>query len=176
MTDAPEPERALPLPPRPEAGVLAPRLRPGEHRRELRRLEAERETAHRELGELVVEMSRTGALDPAQLADRSAEVRSLELQIATLTTALAGRRASPPSASTRRATILAALLAVAILGAVAGAWIERSRSDPGAIPVTVPTIVTETVTQPVAPAPAAVHVTTASAVTAHGGHAAPRAR
>jgi len=181
MADAPEPERAsaLPLPPRPEAGVLAPRLRPPEHRRELRRLEAERETAQRALGALVVEMSHTGALDPAQLADRSAELRSLELQIATLTTALAGRRASPHSASTRRATILAALLAVAILGAVAGAWIERSRSEPGAAAVTVPTIITETVTQtvtqPVAPAPAAAHVTKLSSLAPHGGHAVARA-
>ena len=185
MSTAPEPHDAhpLPLPPRPEAGVLAPALRPAGHRRELRRLESERSSAQRALGELVVEMSRTGALDPAQLADRSAEVRSLEQQIATLTTALAGKRAAPPSAGTRRASALAALLAVAILGAVAGAWIERSRSDPAAAPVTVPTVVTETVTTPAetvtAPAPtapAAARVARGSARTAHGGHAVARAR
>lgn len=63
----------------------------------------------------------------------------------------------PPAPSgARRAAVLAALLAVAVGGAVVGAWIQREHSDPGAAPVTVPTIVTETVTDPApTPAPAA---------------------
>ena len=163
--------------------MLAPALRPSELRGELRRLESERTSAQRALGELVVEMSRTGSLDATVLADRSAEVRSLEGQIAALTTALAGKRAAPPSAGARGATVLAALIAVAILGAVAGAWITRSRDDPAAAPVTVPTIVTETVTAPAATvtapapaAPAAARVPDASAPSPRGGHAVARAR
>jgi hypothetical protein len=78
----------------------------------------------------------------------------------------------PAPAGTRRAAGLAALLAVVVLGAVGGAWIEHQRSDPAAAPVTVPTIVTQTITQP-APPPV---VTTVAAsvvrVTARGGRAA----
>jgi hypothetical protein len=83
-------DATLPLPPRPAAGVLVPRLRPTELRRELRRLEAARESALRELGGLVVEMSRQGALAPALLADRAASVNSLQRQIEALSAALDG--------------------------------------------------------------------------------------
>ena len=54
----------------------------------------------------------------------------------------------PAPAGTRRAAMLAALLAVAVLGAVGGVWIERRQHDPAPAPVTVPTIITQTVTQP----------------------------
>ena len=74
----------------------------------------------------------------------------------------------------RRAAGLAALLAVAVLGAVGGAWIERQRSDPQAAPVTVPTIVTQTVTQP-APPPVVTTVTV-TVVRAGPRAVAPRAR
>ena len=78
----------------------------------------------------------------------------------------------PAPAGTRRAAGLAALLAVAVLGAVGGAWIERQRSDPQAAPVTVPTIVTQTVTQP-APPPVVTTVTvTVVRAAPRGGRAA----
>jgi hypothetical protein len=169
--DEPRADGALPMPPRPEADVLLPRLRPAQVRRELQRLASERERAQRELGELVVEMSQAGALDPAVLADHSAAVRSVERQIAVLETALAGKPPAPPPGSTRRATVLAALLAVAVIGALAGAWIERERADPAAAPVTVPTVVTETVIRTV-PAPATMTpARTTAAASSHGGRA-----
>jgi hypothetical protein len=83
---------ALPLPPRPAADVLVPAMRPAAMRRELRRLESERESALRELGGLVVEMSRRGALAPALLADRAAGVMSLQRQIEAVSAALGGTR------------------------------------------------------------------------------------
>jgi hypothetical protein len=89
--DEPQADGAPPLPPRPAADVLVPRLRPAQLRRELRRLEAERESALRELGGLVVEMSRRGALVPSLLADRAAGVRSLQRQIDAVAAALDGR-------------------------------------------------------------------------------------
>jgi hypothetical protein len=81
----------------------------------------------------------------------------------------------PASAGGHRAAVLAALLAVAVVGAVAGAWIERQRSDPAAAPVTVPTVITETVTLP-APPPVVTTVAqrttgTAALRAARGGHA-----
>ena len=81
---------ALPLPPRPAADVLVPPLRPAQLRRELQRLEAERESALRELGGLVVEMSRQGELLPGLLADRAAGVLSLQHQIDAIAAALDG--------------------------------------------------------------------------------------
>lgn len=82
----------LPLPPRPVADVLVPTMRPAAMRRELRRLESERESALRELGGLVVEMSRQGALASALLADRAAGVISLQRQIEAVSGALDGTR------------------------------------------------------------------------------------
>ena len=142
----PLPAGSLPLPPRPDAEVLAPRLRPRDLRRELERLEAERASAQRELGALVVGMSREGALAPATLADRSAALRSLEQQIEAVVEALGGERPAETSGGTRRASILAALVAVAVIGGIAGAAIERRQADPSPTPVTVPTVITETVT------------------------------
>ena len=86
--DEPAVDGALPLPSRPAADVLVPPLRPAELRRELRRLEAERESALRELGGLVVEMSRQGELLPGLLADRAAGVLSLQRQIDAISAAL----------------------------------------------------------------------------------------
>jgi hypothetical protein len=86
--DEPAAEGALPLPPRPAADVLVPPLRPAQLRRELQRLEGERELALRELGGLVVEMSRQGELFPALLADRAAGVLSLQRQIDVISAAL----------------------------------------------------------------------------------------
>jgi hypothetical protein len=55
----------------------------------------------------------------------------------------------PPAPSgARRASVLAALIGVAVLGAAAGAFVERRHDDPAASPITVPTVLTETVTQP----------------------------
>ena len=89
--DEPPADGALPLPPRPAADVLVPDLRPAQLRRELARLEGEREIALRELGGLVVEMSRQGELLPGLLADRAAGVLSLQHQIEAITAALDGR-------------------------------------------------------------------------------------
>jgi hypothetical protein len=90
MSDPDEPgaNDALAVPPRPVAYVVVPRMRPVALRRELRRLESERESALRELGGLVVEMSRQGALAPALLADRTAGVESLQRQIEAVAAAL----------------------------------------------------------------------------------------
>ena len=176
MRDPAEPaaEDALPLPPRPDAEVLVPRLRPADLRRELLRLGSEHERAQRELGALVVSMSHDGALDPVRLADRSAALRSLEQQIGVLETALGSRARATLPASARRATMLAALLAVAVLGAVAGAWIQRDRSDPAAAPITVPTVVTQTLTSPPETVTVQARTTQAARTTAsatHGGRA-----
>lgn len=142
----PDGDAELPLPPRPAADVLVPPLRPAELRRELQRLEDERDGALRQLGGQVVEMAEQGALSPARLADGAAAVRSRQAQIDALSGALGGKTESP-RARTRRATLLAALVAVAILGAVAGAWIERRHADTAtATPPLVPSAVTETVT------------------------------
>jgi hypothetical protein len=91
--DEPRADGALPLPPRPAADVIVPPMRPSGLRRELRRLEEERELALRELGGLVVEMQRQGALAPALLADRAAAVRSLQDQIDAIAGALDGKGA-----------------------------------------------------------------------------------
>jgi hypothetical protein len=88
--DEPGAEGAVPLPPRPLADVLVPQMRPAALRRELRLLASERESALRELGGLVVEMSRQGALAPVLLADRAAVVRSLQHQIEAVAAALEG--------------------------------------------------------------------------------------
>jgi hypothetical protein len=72
---------SLSVPPRPEAEVLVPRLRPNDLRRELRRLQEERESALRELGGLVVEMARQGRFVVTLVADRAAVVRALQNQI-----------------------------------------------------------------------------------------------
>ena len=90
--DEPGADGALPLPPRPVADVLVPTMRPAGLRRELRRLESERESALRELGGLVVEMARQGALRPALLADRAARVISLQRQIEAVSAALDGKQ------------------------------------------------------------------------------------
>jgi hypothetical protein len=68
----------------------------------------------------------------------------------------------PAPVSARRASMLAGLLAVAVLGAVAGAWIEQRHSDSAAAPVTVSSIVTQTV-------PASTAATTAQIGTASAG-------
>jgi hypothetical protein len=180
MADPDEPgaDGELPLPPRPAAGVLVPPLPAAELRRELQRLQAERESAQRELGGQVVEMARQGALNPALLADGAASVRSRQDQIDAITEALGGKAPSgPPASGTRRATLLAALIAVGIAGAVAGAFIERRHDDAGAAPVTAFSVITQTleakppptvtVTAP-RPAPAPVK---AVALPARGGHA-----
>jgi hypothetical protein len=183
MADPDEPgaDGELPLPPRPAAEVLVPPLPAAELRRELQRLEAERESAQRELGGRVVEMARQGALNPALLADGAASVRSRQDQIDAITAALGGKAPSgPPASGTRRATLLAGLIAVGIAGAVAGAFIERRHDDAGAAPVTAYSVVTETleakpaptvtVTAP-RPAPASAN---AVALPARGGHAVAR--
>ena len=77
----------------------------------------------------------------------------------------------PEPSGNRRAAVLAALLAVAVLGAVAGAWIERERSDPAAAPVTVPTVITETVTAPPPAAPVAIIAAHGKKPDARGGRA-----
>jgi hypothetical protein len=165
----------LPLPPRPPAEVLVPPLRPSELRGELRRLEGERDSALRHLGGEVVEMARQGALSPARLADGAAAVRSRQDQIDALTSALGGKTESPQG-GTRRATLLAALLAVAILGGVAGAWIERRHDDTAtATPPIVPTVLTETVTT-TAPATAVATRVQSAVPSVRGGRAAARRR
>jgi hypothetical protein len=171
----------LPLPPRPAAEVLVPPLPAAELRRELQRLEAERESAQRELGGQVVEMARAGALSPALLADGAAAVRSRQDQIDAIRAALGGKAPSgPPASGARRATLLAALLAVGIAGAVAGAFIERRHDDASAAPVTAYSVFTETLeAKPAAtvtvtaqsPAPAPVK---AVAPPPRGGHAVAR--
>ena len=182
--DEPRADGELPLPPRPAGEVVVPPLRPSELRSELRRLQSERDSAQRELGELVADMARQGALAPALLADGAATVRSRQDQIDAITTALGGQEPSAAGeAGSRRATILAALLAVGILGAVAGAWIERRHDEGSAAPVTALSVVTETVTTAAVPAAAtsvpATPVTTRShalARRARGGHAVARGR
>jgi hypothetical protein len=179
--DEPRVDGELPLPPRPAAEVLVPPLPAAELRRELQRLEAERASAQHALGGQVVDMAREGALNPAVLADGAAAVRSRQIQIDALTTALGGKAPGPPPASgTRRASLLAALIAVGIAGAVAGAFIERRRDDAGAAPVTAYSVVTETLE---AKPPATVTITAAApaparpravAVRARGGHAVAR--
>jgi hypothetical protein len=162
--------------------VVAPPLRPSELRRELQRLQHERDSAQRELGGLVAEMARQGALAPALLADGAATVRSLQNQIDAIATALGDAEPSKPAgAGTRRATVLAALLAVAVIGAVAGAWIERRHGEGSAAPVTALSVVTETVTT--AAVPTSVSSVPTTTVTtplqallhkARGGHAVAR--
>jgi hypothetical protein len=177
--DEPRADGELPLPPRPAGEVVVPPLRPSELRSELRRLQSERDSAQRELGELVADMARQGAL-----ADGAATVRSRQDQIDAITTALGGQEPSAAGeAGSRRATILAALLAVGILGAVAGAWIERRHDEGSAAPATAFSVVTETVTTAAVPAAAtsvpATPVTTRShalARRARGGHAVARGR
>jgi hypothetical protein len=171
----------LPLPPRPAAEVLVPPVPAAELRREWQRLEAERESAQHALGGQVVDMARQGALNPALLADGAATVRSRQDQIDAITTALGGKAPGrPPPSGTRRATILAALIAVGIAGAVAGAFIERRHDDATAAPITAYSVVTQTLeAQPAptvtvtAPAPAPTRVR-AVAVRARGGHAVAR--
>ena len=181
--DEPRADGELPLPPRPAGEVVVPPLRPSELRSELRRLQSERDSAQRELGELVADMARQGALAPALLADGAATVRSRQDQIDAITTALGKEPSAARGAGSRRATILAALLAVGILGAVAGAWIERRHDEGSAAPVTALSVVTETVTTAAVPAAAtsvpATPVTTRShalARRARGGHAVARGR
>jgi hypothetical protein len=181
--DEPRADGELPLPPRPAGEVVVPPLRPSELRRELRRLQDERERAQLELGGLVAEMARQGALAPALLADGAATVRSRQDQIDAIASALGDKAPIAAGASSRRATVLAALLAVGILGAVAGAWIERRHDDSSAAPVTALSIVTETVTTAAVPAAvtsvATTPVTTRSralARPARGGHAIARGR
>jgi hypothetical protein len=179
--DEPRADSELPLPPRPAAEVLVPPLPTAELRRELQRLEAERESAQHALGGQVVDMARQGVLSPALLADGAAAVRSRQDQIDALTAHLGGKVPSRPAASgTRRATILAALIAVGIAGAVAGAFIERRHDDSTAAPVTAYSVVTQTLeAQPpptvtvTAPAPAPTRAR-AVAVRARGGHAVAR--
>jgi len=77
----------------------------------------------------------------------------------------------PAPAGARRAAMLAALLAVAVLGAVGGAWIERRQHDAAPAPVTVPTVITQTVTQPAPPPPAATTVAGAAEPAERGGPA-----
>lgn len=88
--DEPGAHDALPVAPRPAADVLVPRLRPAQLRRELRRLEGERELSLRELGGLVVEMARQGEILPGLLADRAAGVLLLQQQIDAIAGALGG--------------------------------------------------------------------------------------
>jgi hypothetical protein len=179
--DEPRADGELPLPPRPAAEVLVPPLPPAELRRELQRLEAERESAQRELGGQVVDMAASGTLSPALLADGAAAVRSRQDQIDAISAALGGKAPSgPPASGTRRATLLAALIAVGIAGAVAGAWVERRHDDGSAAPVTAYSVFTETLeAKPpptvtvTAPAPATTRVR-AVAVAARGGHALAR--
>ena len=181
--DEPRADGELPLPPRPAAEVLVPPLPASELRREWQRLEAERESAQHALGGQVVEMAREGAYSPAVLADGAATVRSRQDQIDALTAALGGKEPSrPPASGTRRATVLAALIAVGIAGAVAGAFIERRHDDTTAAPVTAYSVVTETLE---AKPPAVVTVTAPRPVTtrvkvvpvrARGGHAVARRR
>jgi hypothetical protein len=180
--DEPAAEDELPMPPRPAAEVLVPPLRPPELRQELQRLEDERERALQEIGGLVVDMAGQGALSPALLADRAAGVRSRQDQIDAITTALGGKRL-PPRTPTRRATVLAALLAVGVLGAVAGAWIERRHDDTAAVPVATPAVVTQTVVTTAPAATVTVPVVTPSAKrapalerSARGGRAVVRGR
>jgi hypothetical protein len=179
--DEPGTDGELPLPPRPAAEVLVPRLRAEEQlRRELRRLEAERESGLQELGGLVVDMARNGALSPAKLADRAAALRSRQDQIDAITGEL-GSRSQTAMATTgsRRAALLAALLAAAILGAVAGAWIERRHDGARPAPLAAPSVVTETVTMtaPVPPAAApVVRPVTTRVPPARGGRAVARRR
>jgi len=176
MADPDEPgaDGELPLPPRPAAEMLVPPLPEAELRRELLRLEAERDSAQHALGGQVVEMARQGALSPALLADGAATVRSRQDRIDALTTALGGKAPSrPPPSGTRRATTLAALLAVGIAGAVAGAFIERRHDDTSAAPVTAYSIVTQTLE---ASPPPTVTVTVTRPVTTRARALAPRAR
>ena len=174
--DEPGTDGELPLTPRPAAEVLVPPLRTGELRQELRRLEGERERGLQELGALVVEMARKGVLSPAQLADRAAVVRSRQDQIEALTAAIGGRAEHATAAGgSRRAMLLAALIAVAILGAVAGAWIERRHGDTTAAPLAAPSVVTETVTTTAPTLPAAVTPVVRAKAT-HEPAAAARAR
>lgn len=182
--DEPRADGELPLPPRPAGEVVVPPLRPSELRRELHRLQSERESAQLELGAQVADMARQGALAPALLADGAARVRSRQDQIDAITTVLGGTEPNAPGQpGSRRATILAALLAVGILGAVAGAWIERRHDEGSAAPATALSVVTETVTT--AAVPASVASVPAKAVTtrsralarpARGGRAIPRGR
>jgi hypothetical protein len=182
--DEPRADGELPLPPRPVGEVVVPPLRASELRRELRRLESERESAQLELGGLVAEMARQGALAPALLADGAAMVRSRQDQIDAIASALGDRGPiAAAGASSRRATVLAALLAVGILGAVAGAWIERRHNDGSAAPVTALSIVTETVTTAAVPATVTTVAITAGTTRSHvlalrarGGHAIARGR
>jgi hypothetical protein len=179
--DEPPADGELPLPPRPAAEVLVPRLSAAELRRELQRLEAERDSAQRALGGQVVDMARQGALSPALLADGAAAVRSRQDQIDAITAALGGKVPSrPPPSGTRRATLLAALIAVGIAGAVAGAFIERRHDDASAAPVTAYSVFTETLeAKPpptvtvTAPRPVSTRVK-AVAVRARGGRAVAR--
>ena len=98
-----------------------------------------------------------------------------------ITAALGGKAPSrPPASGSRRATMLAALIAVGIAGAVAGAFIERRHDDASAAPVTAYSVVTQTLeAQPpptvtvTAPAPPPTRVR-AVAVRARGGHAVAR--
>ena len=142
--DEPPADGELPLPPRPAAEVLVPPLPASELRREWQRLEAERESAQHALGGQVVEMAREGALQPGSCWPTApppcarARIRST--------------RSRPPSAGRRRAArpppgrgarpMLAALIAVGIAGAVAGAFIERRHDDTTAAPVTAYSVVT----------------------------------
>jgi hypothetical protein len=66
--DEPAADGAPPLSLRPLAAVHVPDRRPAQLRRELARLDGEREASLRELGALVVEMSRQGELLPDLLA------------------------------------------------------------------------------------------------------------
>ena len=183
MADPDEPPAGdeLPLPPRPAAEVLVPPLPAAELRREWQRLEAERESAQHALGGQVVEMAGDGALSPALLADGAAAVRSRQDQMDAITAALGGKAPGrPPASGSRRATMLVALIAVGIAGAVAGALIERRHDDASAAPVTAYSVVTQTLeAQPpptvtvTAPAPPPARVR-AVAVRARGGHAVAR--
>lgn len=146
MPDEPGADAELPLPPRPAAEVLVPPRSAGELRSELQRLEGEHERGLQELGALVAEMAHRGALAPALLADRAAVLRSRQDQIDALTRALGSKAHSPFAPNgTRRATLLTALLAVAVLGAVAGAWIEHRHDDTTTASPPAPVVVTQTI-------------------------------
>ena len=94
--------------------------------------EGERERALQlELGGLVAEMARQGALAPALLADGAARVRSRQDQIDAITTALGGSGAgrSGPAGIAPRDRAGCPARRRASSGAVAGAWIERRHDD-----------------------------------------------